>query len=107
MKNKSNKTSELTLTQLTEIETKGQQLLALVGDLDPNDERRIIFKSRFEDLLRPYKEELRQKTDKTFSSFMRKIFIYLSKILWSLRIRMFFTCAEKFQYLRFSLNLTT
>ena len=67
MKNKSNKTSELTLTQLTEIETKGQQLLALVGDLDPNDERRIIFKSRFEDLLRPYKEELKQKTDKTFS----------------------------------------
>ena len=62
-----NKTSELTLTQLTEIETKGQQLLALVGDLDPNDERRIIFKSRFEDLLRPYKEELKQKTDKMFS----------------------------------------
>ena len=67
MKNKSNKTSELTLTQLTEIETKGQQLLALVGDLDPNDERRIIFKSRFEDLLRPYKEELKEKSDKTFS----------------------------------------
>ena len=67
MKNEPNKASELTLTQLTEIETKGQQLLALVGDLDPNDERRIIFKSRFEDLLRPYKEELKQKTDKTFS----------------------------------------
>ena len=67
MKNKSNKTSELTLTQLTEIETKGQQLLALVGDLDPNDERRIIFKSRFEDLLRPYKEELKEKTEKMFS----------------------------------------
>ena len=62
-----NNSRELTLTQLTEIETKGQQLLALVGDLDPNNERRIIFKSRFEDLLRPYKEELRQKTDKMFS----------------------------------------
>ena len=67
MKYEPNKTNELTLTQLTEIESKGQQLLALVGDLDPNDERRIIFKSRFEDLLRPYKEELKQKTDKMFS----------------------------------------
>ena len=67
IRNEPNENRELTLTQLTEIEMKGQQLLALVGDLDPNNERRIIFKSRFEDLLRPYKEELRQKTDKMFS----------------------------------------
>ena len=42
-----------------------------------------------------------------FFFFMRKIFTYLSKTPLPLRIRMFFTCAEKFQYLRFSLNLTT